>query len=85
MTSIEEDGPHTHSPCSRCGVAEAVLCEECRPEIDADALRMGLERSPTFRQIRQGRTISPAVDAEAVARELAQIIAARLTSPENVP
>ena len=32
MTDPTENPGHTHSPCSRCGVAEAVLCEECRPD-----------------------------------------------------
>lgn len=29
-----EAAAHTHSPCQSCGMMEAVLCEECRPEID---------------------------------------------------
>ena len=30
-----EAAAHTHSPCQSCGTMEAVLCEECRPDIDA--------------------------------------------------
>jgi hypothetical protein len=33
MTSIEEDGPHVHEPCTSCGLVEAEpdsnLCAEC--------------------------------------------------------
>jgi hypothetical protein len=43
MSSVKEDGPHTHEPCLRCGVVEAEygeesdgLCAECAVDKGAD-------------------------------------------------
>ena len=83
-----EAAAHIHSPCQSCGTMEAVLCEECRPEIDVERLARALH--PEIEKARRdaakwpgqctGTHIMGMGDCQFAARD----IVARLTSSENV-
>ena len=77
LAAVEaEAAAHTRSPCQSCGTMEAVLCEECRPEIDVERLTQALHSLNVTRQ--EGGAHNPMCEV------LAADIVVRLTSSENV-